>query len=200
MADDAVASKAVADDKAPPAPKLAFAHCGFHCVDFPRMVDFYTRVLGFTETDRGVVRGFDIVFLSWDARDHHQVALVSGRPDTSGFNHINQISFRVPSIHEVLAVYHRVKDEPGVHDTRGTNHGNAFAYYFRDPEGNRIEIFCDTPWYISQPCIELLDLTKSPEAILAEAEAFCRTQPGFKPVREWEAETARRIDEHARGG
>jgi len=184
----------------PPAPKLAFAHCGFHCVDLPRMADFYTRALGFTETDRGVVRGLDIVFLSWDAKDHHQVALVAGRPDTSGFNHINQLSFRVPSIHEVRAVYRRVKDEPGVHDTRGTNHGNAFAWYFRDPEGNRIEIFCDTPWYISQPCIEPLDLEKPADVILAEAELFCRAMPGFRPLAEWEAETARKIDARAAGG
>jgi catechol 2,3-dioxygenase len=198
MPDDAIASKAGADKKLPPAPKLAFAHCGFHCVDLAKEVDFYKRVLGFTETDRGVVRGLDIVFLSWDAKDHHQVALVAGRPDTSGFNHINQLSFRVPGIHEVQAVYRRVKDEPGVHDMRGTNHGNAFAFYFRDPEGNRIEVFCDTPWYISQPCIELLDLSKPADVILKEAEEFCATMPGFKPVGEWEAQTAAKIEAHGR--
>ena len=37
------------------------------------------------------------------------------------------------------------------------NHGNAWSVYFRDPEGNRIEIFCDTEWYIEQPCVEDLD-------------------------------------------
>jgi catechol 2,3-dioxygenase len=200
MPDDASASQASAAEKLPPAPKLAFAHCGFHCVDLPKLADFYTRVLGFTETDRGVVRGLDIVFLSWDAKDHHQVALVSGRPDTSGFNHINQLSFRVPSINEVQAVYRRVKGEPGVHDMRGTNHGNAFAFYFRDPEGNRIEIFCDTPWYISQPCIELLDLSKPADVITREAEEFCRHMPGFQPIAEWEAKTQGKIAERAGRG
>ena len=199
MADDASAP-IVGRDTLPPAPPLAFAHCGFHCVDLPKMADFYTRVLGFTETDRGVVRGLDIVFLSWNAKDHHQVALVSGRPDTRGFNHINQLSFRVPSLREVQAVFRRVKDEAGVTDMRGTNHGNAFAFYFRDPEGNRIEVFCDTPWYISQPCIEPLDLAKPPGQILTEAEAFCRRQPGFRPVSEWETDVARRIAAKAREG
>jgi catechol 2,3-dioxygenase len=183
----------------PAAPRLAFSHIGIHCHNLPRMVDFYTRVLGFTETDRGVVRGLDIVFTSWDPKDHHQVALVSGRPDTTSYNHINQMSFRVPTLEQVQAVWSRVKDEIGVGDQRGVNHGNAFAYYFRDPEGNRIEIFCDTPWYISQPCIEALDLSRPASELIKEAEAFCRTQPGFRPVEEWRAEVERKIDAHGVG-
>jgi catechol 2,3-dioxygenase-like lactoylglutathione lyase family enzyme len=177
----------------PAAPKLTMAHVGIHCVDLHRMVDFYTRVLGFIETDRGVVRGFDIVFTSWDPADHHQIALVSGRPSTEGFNHINQLSFRVRNLEEVQAVWQRVKDEPGVHDLRGTNHGNAFSLYFRDPEGNRVEIFCDTPWYISQPCIEALDLSRPAAEILSETEAFCRQAPGFQPIHEFQRIVAERI-------
>ena len=184
---------------AKPAPvKLSFAHVGIHCQDLPRMVDFYTNVLGFTETDRGIVRGFDIVFTSWDARDHHQVALVSGRPDISGFNHVNQLSFRVPKYEDIQVVWRRVKDEPGVHDMRGTNHGNAFSLYCRDPEGNRIEIFCDTPWYISQPCIEELDLSRPASEVLAEAEAFCRNAPGFTPIEAFQAKLDEKIAAHAR--
>jgi catechol-2,3-dioxygenase len=30
-------------------------------------------------------------------------------------------------------------------------HGNAVSLYCRDPEGNRLEIFMDTPWYCDQP-------------------------------------------------
>ncbi len=73
---------------------LSMSHIGLYVHDLPRMEDFYTRVLGFTVTDRGKVRGADIVFTSWDPKDHHQVALVSGRPKDLPFNHINQISFQ----------------------------------------------------------------------------------------------------------
>ena len=193
------AKSAAASKPALPKPvKLAFSHVGLHCVDLPRMVDFYTRALGFTETDRGVARGYDIVFTSWDARDHHQMVLVAGRPDLAGFNHINQLSFRVPRLEDVQAVWRRVKDEPGVNDIRGTNHGNAFSMYFRDPEGNRLEIFCDTPWYITQPCVEDLDLSRDAADVMAEAEKFCRAAPGFAPVEDFQAGVAEKIAAHAK--
>ena len=70
---------------------LSMSHVGIFVHDLPMMEDFYTRVLGFTVIDRGKVRGADIVFTSWDPKDHHQVTLVAGRPWDLAFNHINQI-------------------------------------------------------------------------------------------------------------
>jgi len=172
---------------------LSMSHIGLYVHDLARMEDFYTRVLGFTVTDRGKVRGNDIVFTSWDPRDHHQVVLVAGRPQELGFNHINQMSFRVASVEDLQAVWRNVKDEPGVTDMRGMDHGNAWSLYFRDPEGNRLEIFCDTQWYISQPCLEELDLSLPADEIRARSDAFCRSAPGFKPIAEYQAEVAKKI-------
>ena len=93
---------------------LSMSHIGLYVHDVPMMEDFYTRVLGFTVTDRGKVRGADIVFTSWDPKDHHQVILVAGRPKELAYNHINQISFRVASVEDLQAVWRQVKDEPGV--------------------------------------------------------------------------------------
>ena len=175
---------------------LSMSHIGIYVYDVPKMEDFYTRVLGFTVTDRGKVRGMDIVFTSWDAKDHHQVILVAGRPKELAYNHINQISFRVTSVEDLQAVWRRVKSEPGVSDLRGMDHGNAWSLYFRDPEGNRLEIFCDTQWYIEQPCIEDLDLSLPADQIRAKSDAFCRTAPGFKPIAEYQAEVAKKIAEN----
>src|SRR6202142_4737302 len=91
---------------------LSMSHIGLYVHDLPRMEDFYTRVLGFTVTDRGKVRDADIVFTSWDPKDHHQVALVTGRPKDLGFNHVNQISFRVAAVEDLQEIWQRVKDEP----------------------------------------------------------------------------------------
>jgi catechol 2,3-dioxygenase len=172
---------------------LSMSHIGIFVHDVTRMEDFYTRVLGFMVTDRGKVRGADIVFTSWDPKDHHQVILVAGRPKELAYNHINQISFRVASVEDLQAIWRRVKDEPGASDLRPMDHGNAWSLYFRDPEGNRLEIFCDTQWYIEQPCIEDLDLSLPAEQIRAKSEAFCRKAPGFKPIAQYQAEIAARM-------
>ena len=172
---------------------LSMSHIGLYVHDLPKMEDFYTRVLGFMVTDRGKVRGADIVFTSWDPKDHHQVILVAGRPAEFGYNHINQISFRVASVEDLQAIWRRVKDEPGVSDMRAMDHGNAWSLYFRDPEGNRLEVFCDTQWYIEQPCLEDLDLSLPAEQIRARSDAFCRTAPGFKPIAQYQAEIAEKM-------
>ena len=172
---------------------LSMSHIGLYVHDLPKMEDFYTRALGFTVTDRGKVRGADIVFTSWDPKDHHQVALVTGRPKDLAFNHINQISFRVVALEQLQEMWRRVKDEPGVTDMRPMDHGNAWSLYFRDPEGNRLEVFCDTEWYIEQPCIEDLDLSQPADEIRAKSYAFCRNAPGFRPVAEYQAELAKKM-------
>jgi len=172
---------------------LSMSHIGLYVHDLPKMEDFYTRVLGFTVTDRGKVRGADIVFTSWDPKDHHQVALVSGRPKDLAYNHINQISFRVASVEDLQTVWKRVKSETDVTDMRAMDHGNAWSLYFRDPEGNRLEVFCDTQWYIEQPCIEELDLSLPADQIRAKSDAFCRNASGFRPIEEYQAEIAAKI-------
>jgi catechol-2,3-dioxygenase len=172
---------------------LSISHVGLYVHDLQKAEDFYTRVLGFTVTDRGKVRGADIVFTSWDPKDHHQVALIDGRPKELGFNHINQISFRVTSVEELQTIWRRVKNEPDVSDLRPIDHGNAWSLYFRDPEGNRLEVFCDTEWYIAQPCLEQLDLAQSADQIRAKSEAFCRNAPGFKHIAQYRAELAAKM-------
>ena len=60
---------------------IAFSHFGIHVTDLPRMVDFYTGVLGLLVSDRGTLEdGPTLAFLSRDPNQHHQVALVTGRP------------------------------------------------------------------------------------------------------------------------
>ena len=172
---------------------LSMSHIGLYVHDLTKMEDFYTRVLGFTVTDRGKVRDANIVFTSWDPKDHHQVALVTGRPKDLGFNHVNQISFRVAAVEDLQEIWRRVKDEPAVTDMRPMDHGNAWSLYFRDPEGNRLEVFCDTAWYIDQPCIEDLDLSQPANKIRAKSDAFCRTAPGFRPVADFQAELAKKM-------
>ena len=72
---------------------------------------------------------------------------------------MNQISFRLPMLAALKRYVERAVAN-GATDLRAISHGNAWAAYFRDPEGNRIELFVDSPWYIAQPCREPLDLDR----------------------------------------
>ena len=63
--------------------------------------------------------------------------------------------------------------------------------YFRDPDGNPVELYVDTPFYTPQPCKEPLDLKQSPAEILERTERMCRARKGFLTRDEW-METIRR--------
>ena len=172
---------------------LAFSHVGIFVRDTDAMTRFYQRVLGLVVTDRGHLPGRELVFMSRDPREHHQVVLASGRTGNPDDKVINQISFRLGSLEDLQAMHAQIKSEPGASDLRAVNHGNAWTLYFRDPEGNRLELFVDTPWYIAQPCADPLDLDRPAAAIRVETEAMCRNDPSFAPAEVWRADLARRI-------
>ena len=178
-------------------PAFAFSHMGMFVADLARMEDFYTRVMGFTVTDRGDLetpRGnVYIVFLSRDPREHHQVILATGKPDKTPFNPINQISFRMADFAGLREMHRRLTDEK-VEELYAVSHGNALSVYFLDPEGNRLELFVDTPWYVRQPLRIPIDMRLPDAELWAWAEREARKQPGFKPVEDWRAEMARRMN------
>lgn len=170
---------------------LVFSHMGFYVRDLERMARFYQDVLCFTETDRGDLGTVQLVFLSRDPAEHHQVVLATGRPADLGFSVINQISFRVPDLATLRLVLARAQADGGASDIQPATHGNAVSVYLRDPEGNRIEIFMDTPWYCEQPLRESISLDQPDEAILARAEAIARSRPKFQSRTQWQASMAR---------
>ena len=179
-------------------PEVAFSHVGLFVHDLERMEGFYRRVLGFTVTDRGELPTpaggrVGLVFLSRDPSEHHQLVLATGRPSTVGFNVVNQISFRVRDL-AALRRFHSVLEGERVRALAPVTHGNAISLYFHDPEGNRIELFFDTPWYCAQPVREPVDLDRSDADVLAETERLARSQPGFTTREAWMAELAGRMD------
>jgi catechol 2,3-dioxygenase-like lactoylglutathione lyase family enzyme len=181
-----------------PRPALAFSHFGFYVRDLERMADFYTRVLGFEVSDRGDLdtpRGkVSLVFLTRDPRDHHQIVLASGRPAGEHFNPINQISFRVADFAGLREMHRLIQAERGVSEISPVSHGNALSVYFRDPEGNRIELFVDTPWYVTQPLRVPMDMSMPDQELWRWAEKQARATPGYRPVEDWRADLARRLN------
>lgn len=168
---------------------LKFSHFGIYVSDLVKMEQFYTEILGFYVTDRGLLntpRGeVQLVFLSRDPKTHHQIVLATGRPEEQIFNPINQISLEADSLETLQELYAKFKDLQISHLDPIT-HGNAISFYAPDPEGNRLELFIDTPWYVSQPMKIPLDLTKDTNVLMDEVEMHAKALPGFCQRVEWE--------------
>ena len=173
---------------ATPKPKLA--HLGLFTRDIGPMLDFYTGPMGLTITDEGTYGDppARIVFMSNDPFEHHQFVLVQPGDPAADDNKMiaQQISFVVDSLEDLQALYGRVTEARQSVD-RVITHGNAWSFYFHDLDGNRIECYCHTPWYVPQPHAHPIDLTLPAEEVRAQTEAHCRATDGFMMAEDWRA-------------
>ena len=169
------------------------SHCGIYARDVAKLADFYKRVLGLVVADQGKSSGgLEFAFMTAAPDHHHQVVFISGRTP-QGVTTVNQLSFKVAGLDQLKAMFRRARDA-GVSEIRQVCHGNALSFYLTDPEGNGIEVYTDTPWYVPQPHGVPVDLTMSDEAIMEATEKHCRETPGFMPLAAWKAEVADRLE------
>ncbi len=175
-----------------PIASLSFSHIGIFVTDIDRMERFYTTVLGLLVTDRGDMPTGRLVFMSREPTEHHQVVLCTGRPADLGFTTVNQLSFRLGTLDDLRAA-HALLKEAGATEIKPINHGISWSVYAEDPEGNRVELFVDTPWYVPQPLRDPLDLDRPDDVIYRESEAAMVVDPGYKPMAQWQEETRQRI-------
>ena len=168
------------------------SHCGVYARDIDAMVAFYTKTIGLVVSDRGISsRGGELAFMTAAPGHHHQLVVVSGRAP-EGVSTVNQLSFKVADLDQLKETHRRVRDA-GITEIRQTSHGNALSIYFPDPEGNMVEIYMDTPWYVPQPHSVPIDLSLPNGEIMAQTEKHCRETAGFMPVQDWQAEVQRRL-------
>jgi catechol 2,3-dioxygenase len=174
-------------------PPVTFNHLGFHVFDLDRMEDFYTRVMGFAVSDRGEVRGFKAVFLTRDPADHHQIVLFSGRTAPREAVFLNQLTFQVDTL-EILLLCHAALEAEGITQIRCVDHGVSWSLYYPDPEGNRIELFAKSPWYIVQPHIAEFDPAQPAAAIFEGTRSRIAADPTLVPMAQWEGAFAARLN------
>jgi catechol 2,3-dioxygenase len=157
-------------------PKLN--HFGIFVYNIDQMTKFYKDLFGLVETDRGAGRVFknNLVFLSGDPEKHHQLVLVSGRKGDTPST-VMQISFIVDSLDDLREMNEKAKNF-GVSNLMSLNHGNAWSIYFDDPEGNKIEVYTNTPFHTPQPCGEPLDLSLPNDELLAITKALVADREG----------------------
>ncbi len=173
---------------------LTLAHTTLFARDIERLSAFYCDVLGFHVTNRGPVPdGSQIVFLSQDPNEHHQIAMVSTKDTPSpGFVMVDHLAFRTGSLDDLRNLQQTLQDA-GVTGVLQICHGNAWSLYFTDCEGNGVECFVDSPFHVAQPFAQRLDLGKSDEEIVAATRDMVASDPEFQSLEEWKAGFAERL-------
>jgi catechol 2,3-dioxygenase len=142
--------------------------------ELERSRKFYTDVLGLTETM--VMKEAKMAFFASNARDHHEIAVAEVGADAAG-PQVKQvglfhIAFRLRNEGELRAAYEELKAKK-VPITWTVDHGITKSVYFRDPDGNQLELYCDnTPEYIAE-------FLKHPHASMERLD-FAQDSPGFR--------------------
>jgi catechol 2,3-dioxygenase len=165
-----------------PFPNIRLSHFELYVADVAIMENFYTQHLGFVVTDRGEGNNA-MVFLSRNPEEHHQLVLNPGQLSQPIESPVDHISFRVDSISD-LRVFHKSLHSSSA-ELQPVSHGTTWSIYFRDPEGNRIELFSDTPWHVNQPCRFGIDFNLSDQELLEFTESRIKNLPGFREIGDW---------------
>jgi catechol-2,3-dioxygenase len=118
-------------------------HVGLYCRDLPRMVNFYTGVLGFKVSD---VNEKGMTFLRLGA-DHHSFVLapMPEGENPGGATVLQQIALEVDSL-ETLKRIRAYLVSQGARVLGPIKHegpGSDYTFDFEDPEGNRLQFFSD---------------------------------------------------------
>ena len=110
--------------------------------DAQQAKDFYTRALGLQVAYEDRQRG--MVFLSFGT-EHHELALfqlATGEPPQAAQPGVHHIAWQLGSFAELQAA-HRELVELGIPVEAAVEHNVTRSVYFFDPDGNRVELYCD---------------------------------------------------------
>jgi catechol-2,3-dioxygenase len=104
--------------------------------------DFYMRTLGLKLAHEDLARG--AVFLSF-GEQHHDLALfqlATGEPPAAEQPGLHHSAWQLGSFAELQAA-HRELVALGVLVESTVEHNVTRSVYFHDPDGNRVELYCD---------------------------------------------------------
>ena len=131
---------------------------------------------------------------------------------------MNQISLRADCLDDLRTIYSAISEESGVSEVFPVTHGEmthvhcsctrlylsvssegiSISLYFEDPEGNRVEVFVDTPFYCQQPQRVPVDLGESDAQILEQVQPSCSSLVCSIPIIVTRARKSQQVEKHAR--
>jgi catechol-2,3-dioxygenase len=119
-------------------------HLVLNVKDVEASTSFYTKVLGF---DISVKRPDGSGTFLTCGKIHHDLALfkapVGAAPVTEGGLGLNHLAIQVEDYQELRDYYFHLQ-ELGVPISRTIDHSMTKSIYLKDPDGNGIELFCNT--------------------------------------------------------
>jgi len=117
-----------------------FAHAVLRTNKFKQMVDWYKTVL----LANVVFENEMLAFMTYDD-EHHRLAIaafpgiVDRAPHSAGLDHL---AYTYSSLGDLVATYERLK-AAGITPAVPINHGLTLSMYYRDPDGNKVELQID---------------------------------------------------------
>ena len=130
-----------------PKPIRKVGHVVLKCQDLEKARDFYVGTLGMTLAKYDPNRG---MFLRFDDY-HHDIAIFKTGPDADppkqnqvGLVHVALVG---DDLDTVKAWYAKLKAR-GVPIVGTADHAVTNSMYFKDPEGNTLEIYCEVPFSV----------------------------------------------------
>jgi catechol 2,3-dioxygenase-like lactoylglutathione lyase family enzyme len=128
---------------------MRLGHVALMVADFPKALDFYTRVLGFRPSDMyhaghpdNKIAAFMHCGLGAQWTDHHTLALIAAQDGVSRFDHT---AFEVLDLDDVVQGGEHLKTKGWKHSWGVGRHiqGSQLFDYWRDPFGNKVEHWTD---------------------------------------------------------
>ena len=140
---------------------IHLAHFGLRTTDLPRAVDWYERALG----ARVRFRNEHAAFMSYDDEHHRFVLWDDGetgeRPETA--RGVDHVGFGCGGPADLADHYARLKSL-GIEPAAAVNHHFTSSLYYRDPDGNEVEITCDN-FPTKAACAEFMGSAAMAEAM-----------------------------------
>jgi catechol 2,3-dioxygenase len=124
---------------------MYLGHVNIYVRNAERSRDWYARVLGLHTYH---FRPGRAAFMSADREMSHEVALMQVGDDAPGPMRgqvgLNHMAWMVDSLDALKVAYQRLKDND-VKIERIVDHGISLGIYFRDPDGNGVEVSYEQP-------------------------------------------------------
>lgn len=117
-----------------------FAHAVLRTKRFKEMIDWYTTVLRAKVTFSNEM----LAFMTYDD-EHHRIAIATypGFADRAGNSvGLDHLAYSYANLGDLVATYERL-NAAGIKPARTINHGPTISMYYRDPDGNGVELFVD---------------------------------------------------------